>query len=180
MNTRQRAFTMVELLVTIMVILLVSVMLVPFLGGLGKDRTEAAANQLQGYLSLAKQEAMKSHRDTALFIIPPGEFITDTRLVLFQLKEGGNGKLAAGWQVIPGSLGMEMPEGIKIVNAKNQEYFHIWFNAQGALADDCRVDNMTIRIGPRSQESRMRTIQYSIGRQTGGLLRFNNKINYID
>ncbi len=180
MNARYKAFTMVELLVTIAVILLVSAMLIPFLGGLGADQAESAANQFQGYLSATRARAIASRRDTALFVVPPSDYINSTRLIMFQLKEkAGDGKQAKDWQILPGSYGMEMPENVIITNANQEDLFYIWFNSRGALSDECDNKNMSIRIGPRTTEMKMPTIQYGVGRN-GSLLRFNSKPNYVD
>lgn len=181
-NRRCKAFTMIELLVTIMVILLVAVMLIPFLGGIGADQAVSAANQFQSYLNLAKQYAVGSHRDTALFVIRPSAdgYMNSTRLIIFQLKEGGDGSKGSGWQAIPGALGLEMPESVKITNAQNEDLFYIWFSGDGTVAEGCLDKNLTIRIGPRNSESRIRTIQYSIARQVGSLVRFNDETPYID
>lgn len=183
MDTRRcKAFTMIELLVTIMVILLVAVMLIPFLGGIGSDQAVSAANQFQAYLSLARQYAVGSHRDTALFVIRPSAdgYMNSTRLIIFQLKEGGDGTKGSDWQTIPGALGLEMPENVKIVNGVNYDMFYVWYSGDGTIADACPDSNLTIRIGPRNSESRIRTIQYAIARQVGSLVRFNDETPYID
>ena len=177
---RTRGFTLVELMVTISIIILAAMMVVPLVEAMtGSNRVEGALLEVQGYMAMAKQEAVQFNKTVAVRFVPPTPLTPQTRLMLEILAEGQTDPTnPTNWQVKAGSYGAKLPDMLKIENGADDQSFRIWFNSDGFIPQDCPDDNLVIKAGPRTAETLEPSITYAINRATGQFLRFAPRIEY--
>ncbi|NIA21545.1 MAG: hypothetical protein GWP05_06170 [Anaerolineaceae bacterium] len=173
-------FTLVELMITISIIIMVAMMVMPLVEAMtGSNRVEGTLLEVQGYMTMAQQEAVQYNKTVAVRFVPPTQLTSRPRLMIEIMKEGKTDPTDAGnWQIKAGTYGAKLLDMLKIENAGGQESFRIWFNSRGFIPQDCPDNNLQITAGPRTNETIEPTITYAINRATGRFLRFAPRIEY--
>lgn len=175
----KRAFTLVELLLSISIIILVAAMIAPMVTAFGgASLSEATRNELKAYLMLARQQAVQYNRPVAVFVLPPTQLTEVSRLMLFELKENpsnlNNIADVNNWRAMAGAYGTKIRRGIVISNNGNvtsPDMFGIVFDASGAIDARCPAQNTTLLISPRNvTESTEQQMAVAINRATGSIL----------
>ena len=167
--SRKRAFTLVELMLAMSIIIVVTAIMIPTVSTLtGGSRIEGAVNQVQGFIRMAQQQAFTYNKKVRVRFLPPfyrGSPISpNTRLVLYEQKLSGQ-----GWKVLAGSRAAQLPTDLVMTNEHGRDDFYITFNSRGAVEDGDTV----MRIGVRSgSERRDHPKPLVINRSTGAFLRF--------
>lgn len=182
---RQSGFTLMELMLTVAIVLIVAVMMLPVITALTSGRRiEGTINQVQSYLSLARSEAISRNRHTAVFFFGPTEITPASRLMIFQIRNNppkpNSLEDLTNWTIIPGAYGTRIPPGVKITNGDGDQRFAVMFTNRSGIHSDCPPDNLTVRIGPDSDESNERSVEYVVNRATGRFLKFNPATQYVD
>jgi len=177
---RTRGFTLVELMVTISIIIMAAMMVVPLVEAMtGSNRVEGALLEVQGYLTMAQQEAVQFNKTVAVRFVPPTRLTPQPRLMLEILREG---EIASqndtSWLIKAGAYGAKLPDMLKIENKADDQSFRIWFNKDGFIPPECHGDNLEIKAGPETTETLEPTMTYAVNRATGQFLRFAPRIEY--
>jgi prepilin-type N-terminal cleavage/methylation domain-containing protein len=177
----QRAFTLVELLVTIAIIIFVAGMIVPMVsafttGGI----TEQSVNVVKSYLMLARQQAVQHGKPVAVFFLPPTQLTTYSRMIMVEARKdfGTSTDITSitNWRVIPGEHGAALRRPIEVRkvgdNSKIPKAFCIVFTAGGYVDSRCPPANTSLRVGPSPHsDSGLTSIDVPINRNTGGVLK---------
>ncbi len=173
-------FTLVELMITISIIIMVAMMVMPLVEAMtGSNRVEGVLLEVQGYMTMAQQEAVQFNKTVAVRFVPPTELTSQPRLMIEIMKEGKTDPTKANsWQVKAGAYGAKLLDMLKIENADGEESFRIWFNGSGFIPQNCPDPNLSITAGPRTKETIEPTFTYAINRATGRFLRFAPRIEY--
>ncbi len=169
MASRKNAFTLVELMLAMSIIIVVTAIMVPTVSTLtGGSRVEGAANQVQGFLLMAKQQAVQHNKKIRVRFLPPfykGSPISpNTRLVLYEPKLSGS-----GWKVLAGSRAAQLPPDLVVTTEQGRDDFYITFNSRGSVEDGETVLRIGVRAGSESGENAK---PLAINRSTGAFLRF--------
>ncbi|NLX60735.1 MAG: prepilin-type N-terminal cleavage/methylation domain-containing protein [Phycisphaerae bacterium] len=178
-----RAFTLVELMVTMAIIILAATMVAPLIGALTKgNRVEGALLDVQAYLAMARQQAVQFNKSVAVRFVPPTDLTPSWRLMIEELKDGaGSPSNAGSWRVLPGAYGAKLPSMLKMENGGGgSSGWRIWFGPDGFIPQTCTDSNLIIKVGPSSTDIKEPTVSYAVNRATGQFLRFSPRVGEAD
>ena len=173
---RQSAFTLMELLLAISIIVLVAGAVGSLVTALsGGSLVAETLNEVKGYLLMARQQAVQYHRPVAVFFLPPTDLTPNSRMMLFELKptlpNPSNIEDVSNWYVMPGGYGANLRAGIEVRNRAGAGLFCIPYSANGSVDSRCPANNTSIQIGSQTgRESAMRAKAVAINRVTGAVL----------
>ncbi len=111
--TRNRAFSLVELLVVVAIIVLVTVLVVPAVTGLGRSTAlVSGGNTVTNLANLARQTAVTKNTLTALVLLGKQGTATDCRaLIVLEYAAGAGGWLpATQWQTLPEGIVVDIDD----------------------------------------------------------------------
>jgi prepilin-type N-terminal cleavage/methylation domain-containing protein len=170
-----QAFTLVELMVTMAIIILAATMVAPLVGALTEgNRVEGALLEVQGYLSMARQQAVQHNTSVAVRFVPPTVMTPHWRLMIEELKDSSSDPSSAGsWRVMSGAYGAKLAPMLSLSNGSGgSSGWRIWFDPDGFISSSCPDGNLIIKVGPGSADIREPTVSYAVNRATGQYLRF--------
>lgn len=182
---RRKAFTLIELLLAISIIILVAGMIVPMVSAFsGTSMVEQTVNEVRSYLLLARQQAVQYHRPVAVFFLPPTEHTLNSRMMLFELRSirgvPRNYTDIKNWRVIPGEYGTSVRRGIEIRkrgdSGKIPKPFCIAYTPGGFVDDEVDANSVSIQIGPRSGTETAEThVAVAVNRSTGTIMKLRRE-----
>jgi type II secretory pathway pseudopilin PulG len=171
----RKAFTLVELLLAVTIIIVVAAAIVPMISSMsGGSRVKGALNEIQGFLMMARQEAVQSQKEVAVFFLPPTRLTPSSRAMLFQLRANHQVSESIGdWVAMAGSYGIALAPGLEVRNGADADLFCIIFNSRGYVHRLCGTPSTCIKVQPKQgQESREQPLTAAVNRATGAFLRF--------
>ncbi len=177
------AFTLVELMVTMAIIILAATMVAPLIGSLTRgNNVEGALLDVQAYLAMARQQAVQYNKSVAVRFVQPTDLTPNWRLMIEELRDGASSPSNAGsWRVLPGAYGAKLPPMLKVENGSGgSSGWRIWFGPDGFIPQSCPDSNLIIKVGPGSKDIKEPTVSYAVNRATGQFLRFLPKIGEPD
>lgn len=179
-----KAFTLVELMVTMAIIVLAATMVAPLVSALtGGNRVEGAMLEIQGYLAMARQQAVQYNKMVAVRFVPPTKMTAQWRIMIEELKESATDpKLSSSWRVMPGAYGLKLAGMLTVSSdaANASSGWRLWFDPDGFISNDCPDGNLVIGVGPTSKDTIEPKITYHVNRATGQFLKFAPRIDYGD
>jgi prepilin-type N-terminal cleavage/methylation domain-containing protein len=179
---RKRAFTLIELLLAISIIVLVAGMIVPMVSAFsGSSMVEQTLNEVRSYLLLARQQAVQYHRPVAVFFLPPTDHTPNSRMMLFELRGTSKTTQIKDWRVIPGEYGSTVRRGIEVRkrgdNGEIPAPFCIAYTPSGFIDDEVDADSLSLQIGPRrtGTETAETHVAVAVNRSTGTIMKLRRR-----
>jgi len=175
MKRTARAFTLIELMITVSIIVGVAALVAGMMSAIaGTSKSEEAVNIVNGYVQMARQQAVQYGQPVAVFFLDKTPYSLNTRMMVFEPRlTGVVTHDIVDWQTVPGSRAATLPENVIVRNASNQPCFPIIFDSQGMVHPKTLAADVSIIIGPRdANETRDRPKAIAINRATGAVMRF--------